>query len=45
MGAYEELVRRYEEQAFRAALFVCGDADEARDAAQEGFIRAWHALG
>jgi len=43
--AYEELVRRYEEPAFRAALFVCGDADEARDAAQEGFVRAWQALG
>ena len=44
MAAYEELVRRYEEPAFRAALFVCGDADEARDAAQEGFVRAWQAL-
>jgi len=45
VAAYEELVRRYEQQAFRAALFVCGDADEARDAAQEGFVRAWQALG
>ena len=45
MAAYEELVRRYEAPAFRAALFVCGDADEARDAAQEGFVRAWQALG
>jgi RNA polymerase sigma-70 factor, ECF subfamily len=44
VAAYEELVRRYEEPAFRAALFVCGDADEARDAAQEGFVRAWQAL-
>ena len=23
---------------------MCGDADEARDAAQEGFVRAWRAL-
>ena len=30
--------------AFRAALLVCGDPDEAGDAAQEGFIRAWRAL-
>ncbi|HEY7847700.1 MAG TPA: sigma-70 family RNA polymerase sigma factor, partial [Candidatus Limnocylindria bacterium] len=37
-------MRRYEEPAFRAALFVCGDPDEARDAAQEGFVRAWQAL-
>jgi RNA polymerase sigma factor (sigma-70 family) len=42
--AYEELVRRYEQQAFRAACLICGDADEARDAAQEGFVRAWRAL-
>jgi RNA polymerase sigma-70 factor (ECF subfamily) len=42
--AYEELVRRYEEVAYRTAFLVCGDADEARDAAQEGFIRAWRAL-
>lgn len=44
MAAYEEIVRRYEEVAFRAAYVVCGDADEARDAAQEGFVRAWRAL-
>jgi RNA polymerase sigma factor (sigma-70 family) len=44
VAAYEELVRRYEQQAFRAACLICGDADEARDAAQEGFVRAWRAL-
>jgi RNA polymerase sigma factor (sigma-70 family) len=44
VSAYEELVRRYEQQAFRAAYLVCRDADEARDAAQEGFVRAWGAL-
>lgn len=43
--AYEELVRRYQELAFRTAYLVCGDADEARDAAQEGFVRAYGALG
>lgn len=45
MPAYEELVRRYSEIAYRTAYVVCGDADEARDAAQEGFVRAWKALG
>ena len=44
VAAYEELVRRYEELAFRTAYLVCGDAFEARDAAQEGFLRAWRAL-
>ena len=44
IAAYEELVRRYEEIAFRTAYLVCGDADEARDAAQDGFLRAYAAL-
>lgn len=44
VAAFEELVRRYEEIAFRTAFLVSGDADEARDAAQEGFVRAWRAL-
>jgi RNA polymerase sigma-70 factor (ECF subfamily) len=44
VAAFEELVRRYEHIAFRTAFLVCGDADEARDAAQEGFVRAWRAL-
>jgi RNA polymerase sigma-70 factor (ECF subfamily) len=44
LAAYEELVRRYEQQAFRAAYLVCREADEARDACQEGFVRAWRAL-
>ena len=39
-SAFEELVRRYQEIAFRTAYLVVGDADEARDAAQEGFLRA-----
>ncbi len=44
VAAYEELVRRYEDVAYRTAFLVCGDADDARDAAQEGFVRAWRAL-
>jgi RNA polymerase sigma-70 factor (ECF subfamily) len=45
VAAFEELVRRHEQPCFRAAYLVCRDADEARDAAQEGFVRAWKALG
>ena len=44
VAAYEELVRRYEQVAFRTAFLLCGDADEAWDAAQEGFVRAYGAL-
>ena len=42
--AYEELVRRHQDVAFRAAYLVAGDAGEAEEAAQEGFIRAYYAL-
>jgi len=42
--AYEELVRRYESLAFRTAYLIVADADEARDAAQDGFLRAYRAL-
>jgi RNA polymerase sigma-70 factor (ECF subfamily) len=44
-SAFEELVRHYQEIAFRTAYLVIGDADEARDAAQDGFLRAHAALG
>jgi RNA polymerase sigma factor (sigma-70 family) len=43
--AYEELVRRYQDVAFRLAYTILGSAEEAEDAAQEGFVRAYHALG
>ena len=43
-GAYEELVRRYQEIAARTAYLICGDADDARDAAQEAFVKAFYAL-
>jgi RNA polymerase sigma factor (sigma-70 family) len=42
--AYEELVRRYQDVAFRLAYAILGSADEAEDAAQEGFVRAYQAL-
>jgi RNA polymerase sigma factor (sigma-70 family) len=43
-GAYEALVRCYQEVAFRTAYLVTGDGAEAEDAAQEAFIKAYYAL-
>ena len=43
VGAYEELVRRYQEIAVRTAYVVAG-ATEAQDAAQEAFVKAYRAL-
>lgn len=43
--AYETLVRQYEQLAFRAAFLITRDSDEAADAAQEAFLRAYRALG
>ena len=45
VAAYEELVRRYQEVAFRLAYVITGSAAEAEDAAQDGFLRAYYALG
>jgi RNA polymerase sigma-70 factor (ECF subfamily) len=43
--AYEELVHAYQGIAFRTAYLIAGSAAEAEDAAQEGFVKAWRALG
>ncbi|HEX2171644.1 MAG TPA: sigma-70 family RNA polymerase sigma factor [Dehalococcoidia bacterium] len=43
--AYEELVRRYQELAFRTAYLITRNAADAEDVAQEGFIKAHFALG
>jgi RNA polymerase sigma factor (sigma-70 family) len=43
--AYEELVRRHQGIAFRTAYLVAGNAADAEDAAQEGFVKAYRALG
>jgi RNA polymerase sigma factor (sigma-70 family) len=42
--AYEELVRRYQEIAYRTAYLLSGGASEAEDAAQEAFMKAYYAL-
>jgi RNA polymerase sigma factor (sigma-70 family) len=43
--AYGELVHAYQAIAFRTAFLIAGGGTEAEDAAQEGFVKAWRALG
>jgi RNA polymerase sigma-70 factor (ECF subfamily) len=45
LGAYDDLVRQYQEIAFRTAYLITGDSAEAEDVAQEGFVKAYRALG
>jgi RNA polymerase sigma factor (sigma-70 family) len=40
-NAWELLVRRYQQSAFRLAFLLLGDPDEAEDVAQDAFIRAY----
>lgn len=44
VGAFEELVRRHQETAFRTAYLVLRDAAEAEDAAQEAMLKAYRAI-
>ena len=41
---YEPLVRAYEGPGFRLAVGMLGSADDARDALQDAFIKAWESL-
>ncbi len=43
-GAYEEIVNRYQEIAFRTAYVITGSAADAEDAAQEAFLKAHRAI-
>jgi RNA polymerase sigma factor (sigma-70 family) len=43
-SAYGHLVQAYQGIAFRTAYLISGDATEAEDAAQEGFVKAFYAL-
>jgi len=43
-AAFESLVRAHQSVAFRTAWIVSGGADDAEDAAQEGFMKAYAAL-
>jgi RNA polymerase sigma factor (sigma-70 family) len=42
--AFEELVRMYQDLAFRTAFLLTRSAAEAEDAAQTAFVKAWSAL-
>src|SRR5215467_6192203 len=44
-GAYDEIVQRYTEMAFRTAYLVTGSAADAEDAVQDAFVKAHRALG
>jgi RNA polymerase sigma factor (sigma-70 family) len=44
VSAFESLVRAHQEVAFRTAWIASGGADDAEDAAQEGFMKAFAAL-
>jgi RNA polymerase sigma-70 factor (ECF subfamily) len=43
-AAWETLVRLHQEGVFRLAYLLVGDADDARDVAQEAFLRAFRAF-
>ncbi len=44
-AAYEELVRMHQGIAFRVALVAAGDHGDAEEAVQDGFVKAYRALG
>ena len=43
--AYEDLVRRHREIAFRVAYVIARNPSDAEDATQEALVKAWRALG
>jgi RNA polymerase sigma factor (sigma-70 family) len=45
LGAYEQLVWRYQQPVFRAAYLVTRSAADAEEAAQDAFVKAHAALG
>lgn len=45
VGAYEIIVARHQETAFRTAYLITRNAADAEDATQEAFVKAYAALG
>jgi RNA polymerase sigma-70 factor (ECF subfamily) len=43
-GAFDELVRLYQRRAMRVAVGILGDANEAAEAVQAGFVKAYLAI-
>ncbi|HEY8814785.1 MAG TPA: RNA polymerase sigma factor [Candidatus Dormibacteraeota bacterium] len=44
MAAYEEIVQRYQQMAFRTAYVITGSTADAEEAAQDAFVKAYRAL-
>jgi RNA polymerase sigma-70 factor (ECF subfamily) len=44
-AAYEELVRMHQGMAFRVAYVAAGERGDAEEAVQDGFVKAYRALG
>jgi RNA polymerase sigma-70 factor (ECF subfamily) len=44
VSAYEEIVRRYQRTAFRVAHLICGSEEDAEEATQDAFVKAFPAL-
>jgi RNA polymerase sigma factor (sigma-70 family) len=42
--AFGQLVRRYQDVAFRVAYLIAGEVDDAEDVAQDAFVKAYAAL-
>ncbi len=42
--AFEQLVRLHEKKVYALALRMCGNPEDANDAAQEAFLSAWKGL-
>ena len=43
-AAFESLVRLYEKRVFALAVRMCGNSEDAAEAAQEAFLAAWQGL-
>ncbi|WP_165865732.1 RNA polymerase sigma factor [Vallicoccus soli] len=44
LDAFDELVRRHQDRAYRLALRLTGDPHDAQDVVQDAFVQAWGAL-
>ena len=44
LGAYEQLVQRYERKAYGLAFSLMGNREDAEDMLQESFFQAFQAL-
>jgi len=44
IDAFEEIVNRYQQLAFRTAYVITGSAADAEEAAQDAFVKAYRAL-